>query len=61
MYYKNKIAKSALHYRIYFYVKRGLDGPEGVVTASKRATFGHQHGQLHTLNKILKCITKTLI
>ena len=30
---ENKIAKSALNYRIYCYVKRVLDGPERVVTA----------------------------
>ena len=37
------IAKLALNYGIYFYVKRVLDGPERVVTAWKRATFGQQH------------------
>ena len=48
------IAESALNYRIYFYVKRVLDGPARVVTAQKRATFGRQHSQLYTLNKLLK-------
>ena len=45
--------KVSIKLRIYLYVKRVLDGPERVVTAYKRATFGQQHSQLYTVNILL--------
>ena len=53
--------KVSIKLRIYFYVKRVLDGPERVVTAQKRATFGAATQSIVYANKILKCISKTLI